>query len=868
MKIKSLTISKFNVKFLSMMFGVGALITLSSSATMAACTYSIDSEWSTGFTASIAIKNDTGTPINNWNVSWRYASNRMTSGWNANFSGTNPYAATNLNWNGSIAAGQTISFGVQGEKNGGSAERPTVSGTGCSGTTTSAPSSVRSSVASSSKVSSLITSSSVRSSVSSVSSIRPNSSSSSVATNACPSQVQNAFQAYAPKIPVAVQTEDFDPAGYSDSSTTNEGGAYRTDTAVDVKSISGGYAVGWMAAGEWLEYTIYVETEGDYDVTIRSGAVGDGRTLKISQCNTTLIESFSVPSVSTWGEFKTWSAGKVHLVPGYQKIRVAVGSTDYLDLDWIYIGNYSGPIDPKSSSSSSTSSSSSSSASTCPATYSNPLIWEDLPDSEVIRVDDAYYYTASTFHHSPGAPVLRSYDLVNWEYISHSVPVLDFDSSYNLSGSRSYVNGIWASSLQYRESNKTFYWMGCMHNKGGGYVFTAKSPEGPWTKNASQACYYDMGLLVDKDTDKMYVAWGNNSINVAELSADGMREVRRQEVFKTPSTISGPLEGSRFYKINGNYYIFMTQYANGEYVARSTTGPFGPYEIRPFAVKLPYAGVGSGGAPHQGGIVQTQNGDWYYIAFNDAFPAGRLPVMAPMTWSNGWPSVTLVNGQWGASYPFPKLPCGADKVKPRNVKDTFATSTLGHAWEWNHNPDNTKWATGNGLTLRTATVTNDLYAARNTLTRRIEGPRSIATIELDYSAMQNGDVSGLAALRDSSSWIGVKKANGATRIVMTNGATLDSSWNTNGLGAEAASANISGGKIWLRVDADVRTTSGGGTARFYYSTNGTQFTQLGGTFTMKREWNYFLGYRFGIFNYATQSLGGSVRVNSFDVMKP
>jgi beta-xylosidase len=512
--------------------------------------------------------------------------------------------------------------------------------------------------------------------------------------------------------------------------------------------------------------------------------------------------------------------------------------------------------------------SSSTSMAECPATYSNPIMWEDLPDLEVIRVDDTYYYTASTFHHSPGAPLLRSYDLVNWEYVSHSVPVLDFDPSYDLQGGSAYVKGIWASTLQYRESNQTFYWMGCMQNKGGGYVFTAKSPEGPWTKQASQACYYDMGLLIEKDTDKMYVAWGNNTINVAELSADGLREIRRQEVLKTPDTISGPLEGSRFYKINGDYYIFLTQYANGEYVARSTNGPFGPYEIRPFAVKLPYAGVGAGIAPHQGGIVQTQKGDWYYIAFNDAFPAGRLPVMAPVTWSDGWPVVTLVNGEWGATYPFPNLPCAADKVKPRNVKDTFTTAALSPAWEWNHNPDNSKWSSGDGLTLHTATVTNDLYSARNTLTHRIEGPRSIATIELDYRAMKNGDVAGLAALRDSSAWIGVKKEKGITRVVTTSGATLDANWKTDGLGAEVASAAIKGGKIWLRVDADVRTTADGGTARFYYSTNGKQFTELGSTFIMKREWNYFLGYRFGIFNYATQSLGGSVHISAFDVTKP
>jgi len=504
----------------------------------------------------------------------------------------------------------------------------------------------------------------------------------------------------------------------------------------------------------------------------------------------------------------------------------------------------------------------------CPASYRNPIIWEDLPDPEVIRVDDVYYYTASSFHHSPGAPLLRSYDLVHWEYISHSVPVLDFDPAYNLDGASAYVKGIWASTLGYRESNKTFYWMGCMHNLGGGYVFTAKNPQGPWKKHASEKCYYDMGLLIEKDTDTMLVAWGHDTIHVSELSQDGLREVRSQVVLETPETLSGPLEGARFYKINGNYYIWLTQYANGEYVARSTSGPFGPYELKPLAVKTPFAGKAAGGSPHQGGIVKTQNGDWYYIAFNDAFPAGRIPVMAPLKWVDGWPEVELVNGEWGAEYPFPNLPCGANKVAKRGGVDTFQTAELGPEWEWNHNPDNSKWSSGKGLTLQTASVTSDWYQARNTLTRRIAGPESVATVELDFSSMQNGDVAGLAAVRDDTAWIGIKKESDKTRVVMTDGITMDTTWTTTAKGNEKASHGISGSKIWLRIHADIRTTDDGGTARFYYSTNGKDFTELGDTFSMKREWNYFLGYRFGLFNYATQSLGGAITVNYFESVTP
>nr|WP_324257625.1 cellulose binding domain-containing protein [Cellvibrio fontiphilus] len=120
--------------------GAALLLSTAAQTASASCTYTVDSEWSNGFTASITIKNDTGAPINNWNVNWQYATNRMTNGWNANFSGSNPYSASNMSWNGSIAVGQSISFGFQGEKNGGSAERPIVNGAACGGATAPASS--------------------------------------------------------------------------------------------------------------------------------------------------------------------------------------------------------------------------------------------------------------------------------------------------------------------------------------------------------------------------------------------------------------------------------------------------------------------------------------------------------------------------------------------------------------------------------------------------------------------------------------------------------------------------------------------------------------------------------------------------------
>jgi beta-xylosidase len=496
------------------------------------------------------------------------------------------------------------------------------------------------------------------------------------------------------------------------------------------------------------------------------------------------------------------------------------------------------------------------------ATFSNPVLWQDFADIDIIRVNDAYYYSASTMHYSPGAPILRSYDLVNWEFAGHSVPRLDFGSKYDLNGARGYVRGIWASFLNHRRSNNTFYWGGCI-DFANTHIYTASAVEGPWQRHATiNKCYFDPGLLVD-DNDTMYVAYGNTNIHVAQLSPDGRTEVRSQQVFTTPSNI-GVLEGARFYKRNGSYYIFLTRPANGQYILKASN-PFGPYTLQQVLLNMP-GPIAGGGVPHQGGLVQTQNGEWYYLAFVDSYPGGRVPVLAPITWtSDGWPRITTVNGGWGASYPFPNL--ASRPVKPMIGVDTFQGTTLGPQWEWNHNPDTSKYSVNNGLRLQTATTTFDLYSARNTLTHRIQGPSSTATVTLDLSAMRDGDRTGLAMLRDSSAWIGIKRDGGRNRVVMINGLTMDSNWNTTNTGGEVAGADFNGTRIWLRANADIRPGAGR-QAVFSYSTDGVNFTRVGPGFTMNNAWQFFMGYRFGVFNYATQALGGTVTLQRFEISTP
>jgi len=512
-------------------------------------------------------------------------------------------------------------------------------------------------------------------------------------------------------------------------------------------------------------------------------------------------------------------------------------------------------------------------------TFDNPVLWQDYPDLDVFRVGDVYYYSSSTFAFSPGAPILKSYDLVNWTPVTHSVPTLNFGDKYNLpSGSRGYVKGIWASTLRYRKSTDTFIWLGCIEGKT--YVWTAAGTNAAanngevtnwnWQAKATiPKCYYDSGLLIDDD-DKMYVAYGNPAINVAQLNADGTAEVKSQQVYKTPD--GSTIEGSRMYKIKGNYYIFVTRPANAEYVLKSSS-PWGPYTrqalVESISGPLPNAGFS-----HQGGVVDTKDGNWYYMAFMDSYPGGRIPVLAPLTWtSDGWPQLTKVNGAWGKTYP---MPVQTSKTVPKPTgQDSFTGTSLSAEWEWNHNPDTTKFSLlggSGGIRLQTASVTNDLYAARNTLTHRILGPKSSGTFRIDISKMADGDHAGAVLFRDISAYIGIHKSGSTAQLVMVNKVDLNSDWTTKSTGTVAAtgpSISASSTDLWLRVKADITPafsgTSVSRTATFWYSTDGTNFTQLGGAFSLTNTWQFFTGYRFGVFNFATKALGGSVTVKSFSL---
>lgn len=477
-------------------------------------------------------------------------------------------------------------------------------------------------------------------------------------------------------------------------------------------------------------------------------------------------------------------------------------------------------------------------------TYTNPILYADFPDPDVIRVDSTYYMVSTTMHIFPGVTILKSYDLVNWEYCANAVQRFDFNKCYNLDGCDRYAKGQWATSLKY--NNGKFYLLFVTLDEGG-FICSATNPEGIWEIKHLPRGFYDPGLFFDED-GRIYVAHGYGTINITELNANFTAKGSDHLVFK--GDIRNGLEGTHVYKINGYYYLYCT-YGGGDgfQVALRSKNIYGPYDEK--VVIRDNGNLGTG--IHQGALVETQTGEWWSVIFQDGGAFGRFPTLQPVSWQDNWPMVG-VNGKGvitnkkpnvGRTYPITTLP----------TSDEFSAATLGMQWGWNHNPDPAKWSLTQNpgyLRLSTAKVVSDLRDARNTLTQRpfsyySKSVTSTATIKMETDSMLDGDVAGLAVFQDPYAYIGIKKSNGKNFVVMVNnGSTVKS---------VATDSTI----IYLRANAFYGTSK----ATFSYSFDNKLFNPLGNELSMKFSLSVFTGNKFCLFNYATKTIGGYVDFDWF-----
>ncbi|MFO7669728.1 MAG: glycoside hydrolase 43 family protein [Bacteroidales bacterium] len=488
----------------------------------------------------------------------------------------------------------------------------------------------------------------------------------------------------------------------------------------------------------------------------------------------------------------------------------------------------------------------------------NPVIFADVPDMSMVRAGDAYYMSSTTMHMSPGVPIMKSVDLVNWQIVNYAYDISEDVDELNLNNGKSaYGKGSWASSLRYHKG--IWYVSTFASTTGKSYIFSTKDIEkGPWKMSAFTPAYHDNTLFFDDD-GPVYMIYGAGKLRIVELKEDlsGIKEGSDQVLIENASEPAGaraglPSEGSQLFKINGKYYLFNITWPRGgmrTVIIHRADHITGPYEGR---VALMDKGVA------QGGLIDTPDGRWYAYLFRDFGSVGRIPYLVPVKWEDGWP-VLGVGGKVPDSL---DLPASTGLIPGIVACDEFSRQKnepeLPLVWQWNHHPDHTLWSVTRRegyLRLATGRIDTSFVMAKNTLTQRTFGPVCSGSTCLDVSNMKEGDFAGLALLQRKFGQVGVKVENGISSVVMVSGESTEP--------VEIESVTLTHKRVYLKAECDFRDRAD--IAYFFYSIDGTTWSPIGKQIRMEYTLPHFMGYRFGLFNYATKNPGGFADFDFFRI---
>lgn len=491
----------------------------------------------------------------------------------------------------------------------------------------------------------------------------------------------------------------------------------------------------------------------------------------------------------------------------------------------------------------------------------NPITRLDYPDADVIRVGNVYYMISTTMYFMPGGEILRSYDLVHWEHAGYVYDVLDSTPKQTLSGDENaYGKGMWAASLRYH--NNTFYVCFVANDTGKTYLYTSSSIDGPWKKNIIDGFYHDCSLLFDDD-GRNYIVYGNKQVYLTELKPDlsGPLEggIHRMVVNDEGNPSLG-YEGSHFYKINGKYYIFFIHSLRDRW--RRVEACFYANSLEDEFVggdclndDMGYCNQGVA----QGGIVDTPDGKWYGILFQDRGAVGRIPVLIPVTWKDDFPvfgengkipESFSVNSTY-PSYQYHPLVESDDFKGYTDDRSLYGCFGLKSCWQYNHEPDLSLVSVDREkgtFTVTTGKLCSNVTQARNTLTQRMLFPECSGEVTIDAGNLREGDYAGLCALQGCYGFVAVTKRDGNNYLVMRN---QEQEWEA---------IPISENRVRLKVAADFMNMKD--EAEFYYEEQG-KWIKIGITQKLFFKLDHFTGCRFGLFIYATKEIGGSASFSNF-----
>ena len=391
----------------------------------------------------------------------------------------------------------------------------------------------------------------------------------------------------------------------------------------------------------------------------------------------------------------------------------------------------------------------------------NPVIYADCPDPTMCRAGEYVYMVTTTMFFMPGAPVMRSKDMVHWETVSYIFDRFDFGPQYSLEdGKSAYGAGQWATSLVHH-NGKFYAWF--IANGSGGFVYAADRPEGPWKLLTRAPHLHDCSILFDDD-GRVYGFHGSGRVTELEPDFSAVKKGGLDRQLFERGEETALLEGSAAFNKDGYYYLMMVsaylpRHVRREvcYRSRSLAGEWEKKVILETEFES-YGGVG------QGCVVECPDGKWRAMVFQDRGGIGRVPCLMDVTWKDDWPMLGDADGKIpnDVAKPYPDLSGIAGS-------DDFGAKSLSLYWQWNHRPIKDAWSLRKRpgwLRLSTRTTAPNLMLARNTLTQRKTGPECEGVVKLDVSGLRDGDRAGIAAFQSLSGILMVECDARSKRLVM------------------------------------------------------------------------------------------------------
>lgn len=494
--------------------------------------------------------------------------------------------------------------------------------------------------------------------------------------------------------------------------------------------------------------------------------------------------------------------------------------------------------------------------------YRNPVLHADYSDPDVCTVGEDYFLTASSFNCTPGLPILHSKDLVNWKIVNYALKKVEPVEYYN---EPRHGKGVWAPSIRFYEGVYYIYWG---DPDFGIFMVKTRDPYGEWDKpvlvKAGKGMIDPCPLWDDDGRVYLAHAWAgsrakfNSVLTVCELNKEGTAVISDPVlVFDGNDGVNHTIEGAKFYKRNGFYYLFAPAggVVSGWQLVMRSKDVYGPYEARIVMAQ----GKTDINGPHQGGWVDTPSGESWFLHFQDKGAYGRVLHLNPMKWVNDWPVIGVDRDGDGCGDPVSRYrKPKTDKTYPIETpveSDEFDTRKLGLQWEWHANYQDVFGFTTNMGYARIyghelSSHFKNFWEVPNLLMQKFPAEEFTATTKLKVSAKDDGQLSGLIIMGWDYSWIGVEKQGEKFLLkqAVCKDAEQGSLEQVSTLAVLGPSRKFEAGlfpnyerEIYIRVRVSKEAY-----CRFSYSLDGKKFTEAGTLF--KARQGKWIGAKVGMFS--------------------